>query len=45
MLSTEKPLTILAFERQNLIFAASLTLQVTFSTRQLETKLSSQQDY
>jgi hypothetical protein len=42
MFSTEKTLTILAFEGQNLFFATPLTLQVTFSTRQLETKLSSQ---
>jgi len=38
MLSTEEPLTILTFERKNFFFAASLTLQVTFSTRHLETK-------
>jgi hypothetical protein len=45
MLSTEKTLTILAFKGQNLFFAAPLTLQGTFSTRQLETKFSSQLDY
>jgi hypothetical protein len=45
MLSTEKPLTILALERQNLFFAALLTFQEIFSTRQLETKLSLQLHY
>jgi hypothetical protein len=42
MLSTEETMAVLAFERQNLFSATTLTLQVILQLTRLETKLSSQ---